>query len=109
MGHPLDLKYIFTQGVISGFIKEHGLTKIITDASINPGNSGGPLVDEYARVVGINTARYDPSKAENIEFAISINSVLKEIHAKKLVDFPFNNPYKLTKFFKNLWKVLYND
>lgn len=44
-----------------------------TDAAINPGNSGGPLVDLAGNVVGINTA--GTSAAENVGFAIQINSV----------------------------------
>jgi S1-C subfamily serine protease len=46
---------------------------IQTDAAINPGNSGGPLVDMAGNVVGINTA--GSQGAENIGFAIQINSV----------------------------------
>jgi S1-C subfamily serine protease len=46
---------------------------IQTDAAINPGNSGGPLVDLSGNVVGINTA--GTSAAENVGFAIQINSV----------------------------------
>jgi S1-C subfamily serine protease len=46
---------------------------IQTDAAINPGNSGGPLVDLAGNVVGINTA--GTSAAENVGFAIQINSV----------------------------------
>jgi S1-C subfamily serine protease len=46
---------------------------IQTDAAINPGNSGGPLVDLSGNVVGINTA--GTTQAENVGFAIQINSV----------------------------------
>ncbi len=46
---------------------------IQTDAAINHGNSGGPLVDMEGRVVGINSAGSE--NAENIGFAISIDSV----------------------------------
>jgi S1-C subfamily serine protease len=47
-----------------------------TDAAINPGNSGGALVDTAGRLVGINTAAAAASSAENVGFAISIDSAL---------------------------------
>ncbi len=50
---------------------------IQTDAAINPGNSGGPLVDMAGNVIGINSA--GTSSAENIGFAIQINSVTPTI------------------------------
>jgi S1-C subfamily serine protease len=45
-----------------------------TDAAINPGNSGGPLVNSNGEVVGINTAIANPLEAQNVGFAISIDS-----------------------------------
>ncbi len=50
---------------------------IQTDAAINRGNSGGPLLNLRGEVIGVNTAM--ASGAENIGFAIPINSVKKII------------------------------
>jgi serine protease Do len=47
---------------------------IQTDASINPGNSGGALVDTEGRLIGINTAIYSRTGANNgIGFAVPSN------------------------------------
>src|SRR5439155_2381101 len=59
---------------------------IQTDAAINPGNSGGPLVDLAGQVVGIDTAGAGAANAENIGFAISIDS------AKPTIDAAVANP-----------------
>lgn len=59
---------------------------IQTDAAINQGNSGGPLVNSDGDVIGINVAGVDPSVAQNIGFAISIDSakpIIEELKSGK--------------------------
>lgn len=86
-------KNTVSTGVVSGLSREikagstlsgeitrlRGL--IQTDAAINPGNSGGPLVDEKGKVIGINAATV--FLAENIGFALPINSAKKDLEEVK--------------------------
>ena len=63
-----------------------------TDAAINPGNSGGPLVNSDGEVVGINTAIADPQEAQNVGFAIGIDtakSVIEDLRVGRAVQTPF--------------------
>jgi serine protease Do len=56
VGHPFDLKYTATQGIISSLLHhEDDIRYIQHDAALNPGNSGGPLVDSKGHIIGINT------------------------------------------------------
>lgn len=78
-------------GVISGLRRDitasgSGFSELLegiiqTDAAINKGNSGGPLLNLQGEVVGINTAM--ALEAENVGFAIPINSVKKAIEQVK--------------------------
>ncbi len=88
-----------TRGIISAkgrtVPEESGATLfsvLQTDAAINPGNSGGPLVNSDGEVVGINTAIADPTQAQNVGFAISIDAakaVIDDLRLGKEVKTPF--------------------
>jgi S1-C subfamily serine protease len=70
-GHPWDLSYTGTRGIISGITGKFSgqLEMLQTDAPINPGNSGGPLISlKSGKVVGVNTASRKSS--QNTNFAV---------------------------------------
>jgi putative serine protease PepD len=71
-----------TRGIVSALDRTIGnLSGMLqTDAAINPGNSGGPLVNASGQVIGINTAIAVEAGAQNIGFAIPIDT------AKQIAD-----------------------
>lgn len=84
VGNPLGLENSVTLGIVSSLGRQLAgdgtrlfIDGIQTDAAINMGNSGGPLVDDQARLVGINSsiARTDQYSSGNIGigFAIPVN------------------------------------
>ncbi len=81
IGNPmgLELSGTVTAGIISAVnrdltINDRIMTLIQTDASINLGNSGGPLINQYGKVIGINSVKIASSDAEGLGFAIPINT-----------------------------------
>lgn len=78
-GFPLgDAEYTLTRGIISkasanGDSDWASVDAVIEhDARINPGNSGGPLIDDNARVVGVNYAgRADTGQNFSIAAALA--------------------------------------
>ncbi len=85
IGNALGLfQNTVSKGIVSGLARsisaneEQQLRGLIqTDAAINPGNSGGPLLNLKGKVIGINAAIV--SGAQNIGFAIPINSAKKDL------------------------------
>ncbi|MEM9177858.1 MAG: serine protease, partial [Myxococcota bacterium] len=56
IGHPGGGGlWTLTTGTVSSKRRDQKRDIFQTDTAINPGNSGGPLLDEYARLVGVNT------------------------------------------------------
>ena len=86
IGNPFGLDHTLTTGVISAVGREirsvtgRSIQGVIqTDAAINPGNSGGPLLDSAGRVIGVNTAIYNPPGSSGtyigIGFAVPVDTV----------------------------------
>ncbi len=80
-------KITVTNGIISNVISraESGTGQgelIQHNTAINSGNSGGPLVDVDGRVLGINTSGFNASVASGINYATSINDVIRMLDAQ---------------------------
>jgi serine protease Do len=72
-GHPWGMSYTASRGIVSGLAWIYPNQLIQTDAVINSGNSGGPLISlNDGRVVGINTATYQPEEKDEGGTAISL-------------------------------------
>lgn len=89
IGSPFGLQHSVTAGVVSAIHRSlpdasgssaiYPLVDVIqTDAAINPGNSGGALVDRTGALVGIPSAIYSSSGAnDGVGFAIPVNAALR--------------------------------
>ncbi len=75
IGHPLNLDYTVTTGIVSA---KRGGMELQTSAPISRGNSGGPLINAKGYILGVNTRIVDPSEAESLGFAIRADLVLDE-------------------------------
>jgi serine protease Do len=77
-GHPHDLYYSASRGIISKVRFYEGHDWVQLDAAINPGNSGGPLIDlQTGKVVGINAMGLEDS--EGLNFAVPLEPVCKAV------------------------------
>jgi len=72
-GHPWNLSFTASRGIVSGLAWFHPNQMIQTDATINSGNSGGPLISlADGRVIGLNTSTYQPEDEDQGASAISL-------------------------------------
>src|SRR5262245_15121466 len=91
-GNPKGLEGTFSDGIVSSIRQSEKL--IQHTAPISPGSSGGPLLDEYGKVIGINTLIV--REGQNLNFAIPaqyLKTFLElvsggKILAEKLIDNP---------------------
>jgi len=75
-GHPWEVSFTATRGIISGVTYVQEDEWIQVDAPINHGNSGGPLISlETGKVIGINSAVANDEKTEGLNFALPMRSV----------------------------------
>lgn len=79
VGSPLGLEGTVTRGIISARRTLGGVPVVQIDAAINPGNSGGPLLAEDGSVIGVNSWKLRPERAESLGFAVAASAVRKVV------------------------------
>ena len=73
-GHPKDLSFSASRGIVSKYRFFSGKDVIQTDTAINKGNSGGPLIDmNTGLVIGVNKSSY--TKSSGLSFAVPSENV----------------------------------
>jgi hypothetical protein len=85
IGHPEGNEWSYTHGVISqirfGYKwpnennGPHTATVIQTQTPINPSSSGGPLLDDKAKIIGVNAFIF--TNKQGLNFAISVDDIKK--------------------------------
>jgi serine protease Do len=79
-GHPWGLSFTASRGIVSGLAWFYPKQMIQTDAAINSGNSGGPLISlTDGRVIGINTATYQPEDDDTGATAIGLAETMPAV------------------------------
>ena len=95
IGSPLGLQGTVSDGIVSGVRQLRNRTWIQTSAPVSPGNSGGPLIDTDGNVIGVVTMGIKPDIAQNLNFAVPINTVkalLPQAYAPPLRETERPNP-----------------
>jgi serine protease Do len=78
IGHPFNLKYTFTQGIVSNPAHVvNNIPYIQHDAALNPGNSGGPLINTAGEIVGMNT--FVVKDGGTIGFSLPVHFILESL------------------------------
>jgi S1-C subfamily serine protease len=83
-GNPKGLEGTFSDGIVSSVRTSERL--IQHTAPISPGSSGGPLLDEYGKVIGVNTLAF--REAQNLNFAVPaiyLNALLEQVKNRKVL------------------------
>jgi serine protease Do len=79
-GHPFDLKFTATKGIISNIHhQENDINYYQHDAALNPGNSGGPLVSESGKIIAINAFVFQ--QGQSLGFSLPAHYVATCIEA----------------------------
>lgn len=74
IGHPEGFEYSMSDGLVSGVRRQASEpTMVQHTASISPGSSGGPLLDEYGRVLGMNTK--SRRVGQNLNFSVPVEDI----------------------------------
>jgi serine protease Do len=83
IGHPFDLKYTATQGIVSSTMNYNDeIDYIQHDAALNPGNSGGPLINTSGEILGVNT--FIRKNGNSIGFSLPSKYLLQTLLAFQL-------------------------
>ncbi len=91
IGNQLNWGTSVSAGIVSGLnrnLKDSPFDSYIqTDAATNHGNSGGPLIDRDGKVIGVDTALYNPQQNGGfIGIGFAIPSSTAEYVTKRLLD-----------------------
>jgi S1-C subfamily serine protease len=95
IGHPKGHTWSFNTGYINairdsykwrtkGDRGRHKANVVQHQIPISPGNSGGPLLDNFGKLIGVNT--FYSAEGQNLNFAVEINDIIKFIKAEHVVE-----------------------
>jgi S1-C subfamily serine protease len=77
-GHPADMPFTGSRGIICGRTDQEGAALLQIDANIDHGNSGGPVISlRDGRIVGIATSGAGGDRADRFNFATPMPDVCR--------------------------------
>jgi S1-C subfamily serine protease len=101
-GHPWNLVYTGTRGIISGVTSRMGTELLQTDAPINGGNSGGPLISlQSGKIVGLSTSSINKDDDQNTNFAVPMKYACRVLRLLQEGKDP-SPPQLLAMFYEDL-------